>query len=135
MQNREFRAFLDLMMCSDPWPESVDRAPLLALAEDESRKRGFAGWIEAYHKFHLAPEMPSTWKAWLKRWFWNNLVAEDQRWNALTGGDPDETISSRVAKRRANCLFCRWLCTALDRIDPGHCDKSLEPDEGDRAVF
>jgi hypothetical protein len=79
--------------------------------------------------------MPNDWIAKLKRYFWNNLVAEDQVWNARTGGDPDETISSRAAKRRKDCRFCRWLCTVLDWIDPGHCDKSVEADEGQNSAL
>ncbi len=70
----------------------------------------------------------------MKQWAWNVLVAIDQLGNALTGGDPDETISSRSAKQRASCRFCRFLCRLLDRVDPGHCDKSVESDEGENAV-
>lgn len=59
-------------------------------------------------------------------------VAFDQLVNAATGGDEDETISSRAAKaarrqRRWGCLLC-WL---LSLIDPGHCERSIEHDRGD----
>ncbi|WP_236309820.1 MULTISPECIES: hypothetical protein [Pseudomonas] len=59
-------------------------------------------------------------------------VAFDQLVNAATGGDEDETISSRAAKaarrqRRWGCLLC-WL---LSLVDPGHCERSIEPDRGD----
>ena len=72
----------------------------------------------------------------LRRWFWNVLIALDQVGNALVMGDPDETISSRAAKARANgrpwgCV----LCKVLDWVQPGHCDKALEPDEGADAVI
>jgi hypothetical protein len=61
----------------------------------------------------------------------NNLIAADQAINAAIAGDPDETISSRAAKRRSTCRACDWLCRALDAIDTGHCQDSIEPDEGD----
>ncbi len=31
------------------------------------------------------------------------------------------------------CRLCHWLCRLLDRIDSGHCDKSIEHDEGGRS--
>ena len=50
--NEEFRVFLDLRMCSDPWPlvddpgsiEVADRC-LNALAKGA----GFKDWVDAYH--------------------------------------------------------------------------------------
>ena len=71
----------------------------------------------------------------VKKYFWNIWVSFDQFVNTLFGGDPDETISSRVAKRRPGCVFCRLLCWFLDKIDKGHCDKSIELDEGDNAAI
>ncbi|MEY8688478.1 MAG: hypothetical protein AB9M53_01185 [Leptothrix sp. (in: b-proteobacteria)] len=63
----------------------------------------------------------------------NLLVALDQLANAFFRGDPDETISSRAAKSRIKghrfgCVLCRFL----DWLDPGHCDRSIERDEGER---
>lgn len=65
---------------------------------------------------------------------WRMAVAHDQLANAAANGDEDETISSRAGKarragRRWGCLLC-WL---LDRIDPQHCDRNIEEDEGQRA--
>lgn len=73
---------------------------------------------------------------YIGKYFWNILVSLDQLVNTLLGGDPDETISSRAAKAKLNnkkwgCL----LCKLLDRIDPNHCDKYIELDEGKNAVF
>ena len=57
MTDKEFRRFLDLMMCSDPWPIPKDadgddgQGTLLDFIERESNLRGFDDWIEAYHKF------------------------------------------------------------------------------------
>lgn len=72
----------------------------------------------------------------MKRYFWNFLIAIDQLLNTMLGGDPDETISSRAGKYAA--VQRGWipcvLCKLLDRIDPNHCAKSIEPDEGGRAI-
>lgn len=66
-----------------------------------------------------------------KDWALNVLISIDQLGNALLRGDPDETISSRAAKaevrgKRWGCLLCKFL----DKLDPDHCKKSLELDEG-----
>jgi len=71
----------------------------------------------------------------LKRYALNVLISIDQLANALLGGDPDETISSRIGKRRSTCRLCGWLCAVLDRIDQRHCSKSIEADEGQDAVI
>jgi hypothetical protein len=65
-----------------------------------------------------------------RRWLRNLLVATDQWLNALAFGDPDETISSRLGKARGRSQVAARLCDALDRVDPGHCDDAIEPDEG-----
>ena len=62
------------------------------------------------------------------------MIAFDQLINALLGGDPDETISSRMGKliEQDKCPFCYWICTHfLHKLDPNHCQKSIERDEGD----
>lgn len=85
--------------------------------------------------------------AGLKRWFWNVLVWIDQGVNVVFGwllnvalrphytfGYPDETLSSVFGKnvRTGSCRFCGWICRLLDAVDPNHCSKSIESDEGDR---
>ena len=77
----------------------------------------------------------------MKRWIWNVLIAVDQLGNAASGGDPDETISSRLGKtKRANggSVHPRaWLGVArpldwlLEKIDPGHALGAIEEDEGE----
>ena len=62
---------------------------------------------------------------------WTLAVAHDQLANAAFGGHEDETLSSRAGKaaregKRWACVFCRLL----DRLDPNHCEKSIEPDRG-----
>ena len=57
---------------------------------------------------------------------WVMSVAFDQLANAATGGDPDETISSRAY--RASLNQEKWgcvLCKILDKFDKNHCLKSL----------
>lgn len=72
----------------------------------------------------------------MKRYFWNILISLDQFGNAVTGGDPDETISSRAAKamqkgRVWGCILCRLL----DLFERDHCAKSLDTTEGADAVL
>lgn len=52
MNDKEFRAFLDLMMCSDPWPgDAHNHTIMLSLANKEAKKRRFDNWITAFHSF------------------------------------------------------------------------------------
>lgn len=64
-----------------------------------------------------------------KEYFRNLFVSIDQLLNALTGGNPDETITSRCGKRIDSNSFCRWWCKQLDKIDERHCHKWREDDE------
>lgn len=68
----------------------------------------------------------------MKRWIWNILIALDQLGNAVTGGDPDETISSRMGKHLAkhDCPFCNLMCKFLNLFQKDHCIKSIERDRG-----
>jgi len=66
----------------------------------------------------------------VKIYVWNLLISLDQFANAVLAGDPDETISSRCGKRIPICRFCRAFCRIMDKIDPRHCHKSIEADEG-----
>lgn len=72
-----------------------------------------------------------------RRYGWNLLIALDQLANTILGGDPDETLSSRLGKAvRANrCWLCRLICRLLNRLDPGHCAKSIEEDEGEDETW
>ena len=73
----------------------------------------------------------------LSRYFWNILIWLDQGANTLIGGDPDETLSSRMGKhiQKNRCLLCKWICKILHMIDPNHCAKSIEADEGANEVI
>lgn len=62
MNSREFRAFLDMLMCSDPWPVKDDgenQRTIIHLATVESKVRGHKDWIEAYHEY-LTPIDPDS---------------------------------------------------------------------------
>ncbi len=70
------------------------------------------------------------------KWFWNVLIALDRFGNALFLGDPEETISSRAGKaRNADKFWGKALCPVLDWVDPDHCVTSIDPTEGDDAIF
>ena len=72
------------------------------------------------------------------RYFWNILIAIDQLGNAILGGDPDETISSRMGKMIRNKTATpleHGLCDVLDVIDKDHCEESIEEDEGSRKAL
>lgn len=68
------------------------------------------------------------------KYFFNILVSLDQLGNTLIGGDPDETISSRAGKTMENSILSYWLCRVLHVLDPNHCKKSIEPDEGKNST-
>lgn len=54
MTNRQFRALLNLFMCSDPWPVEgefweEERDEIEELLNQEAQKRGFESWVGAYN--------------------------------------------------------------------------------------
>jgi len=70
---------------------------------------------------------------WIKKYLLNVFLGLDFLGNALTGGDPEETISSRIGKKRAKgkkCAVCDFLCKILDWIDPRHCRDAINYSEG-----
>lgn len=71
----------------------------------------------------------------VRRYVWNLLIAVDQLANAVLAGDPDETISSRLAKlkRKGNKVGI-YGCAVLDVFDNGHCERVIEQDEGEKNV-
>ncbi len=70
----------------------------------------------------------------LGKYLLNVLISIDQLANAILLGDPDETISSRAAKR-SHVWGWHHLGRFLEWIDPGHLKDSLEPDEGKDAIL
>lgn len=71
-----------------------------------------------------------------KRYLWNLLLSVDQFLSVLTGGDPDETVSSRVGKAAAaGGHVGRVLERCLDAVfGAGHCRTAIESDEGRERV-
>lgn len=90
-------------------------------------------------------------KAILGLWWYNKddsylrnlaIVALDLVGNTLTGGDPDETISSRSGKAQAyeqGLGTPRWgwgcrMCSFLAVFQQDHCAKAVQRNKGNRAV-
>lgn len=69
-------------------------------------------------------------RALIIKWLWNILHAFDILLNAITGGDPEETISSRMGKAIAagRCKLCRPICRALNKLfhQENHCGDAAE---------
>jgi len=71
----------------------------------------------------------------------NVLVILDCFGNALAGGDPDETISSRCAKAAlSEQAGGKWgggcrMCAFLSIFQQDHCTKALNRNKGSRAVI
>ena len=77
------------------------------------------------------------------KWGLNILISLDQFGNSLLGGDPDETISSRLGKLKTkhggSIPWYRPLSKivdwGLDKIDPNHSIDAIEHNEGSDAVI
>jgi len=68
----------------------------------------------------------------VKKYIWNLLIAIDQLVNTILGGDPDETMSSRMGKHlvKKDSFLCKIICKLLNLIDKNHCVDAIEKDEG-----
>ncbi len=69
----------------------------------------------------------------MKQYLRNLLYVLDLMLNTIFLGDPEETISSRIGKKRARgkgCKVCVWLCWLLDKIDPRHCKDAINLEQG-----
>ena len=79
------------------------------------------------------------------QWVKNCLIALDQLGNAVWGGDPQETISSRLGKMHQAEAEGKGkmrpgpkeLHDALNEIQHDHCERAIDesPAAGDDAVF
>lgn len=57
------------------------------------------------------------------------LIAIDQLFNTAAGGEPDETISSRLGRdQKAGDEFAGAACKVLDVFEKDHCAISVEFD-------
>ena len=67
-----------------------------------------------------------------KKWATNVAIGFDQFWNAVTGGSPDETISSRWGRAsRRGAWYGRAGCAFLGWLDPGHCEKAVQAEQNE----
>lgn len=79
----------------------------------------------------------------MTRYLWNVLIGFDQFVNVIFGGDPDETISSRLGKwarrgknQRGNKKFIFKLANfVVELFEKDHFAKSVEEDEGKNEVW
>lgn len=101
---------------------------------------GFAfSFIETFLKI-LAIPCVLFGKDKVKLYGLNVLVGYDNFASACTGGDPDETISSRLGKARNKGSGWAYIAKQVDLVafeifgDENHCEKSIEKDEGQQQV-
>ena len=77
------------------------------------------------------------------KWIMNVLISIDQFGNTVFGGDPDETISSRLGKMKKKhggsipwyrplSKIIAWGC---NQVDTDHCEDAIENDEGKDALI
>lgn len=71
----------------------------------------------------------------MEKYGWNVLISLDQLGNTVTGGDPDETISSRSGKRQNDVWWAKALCWFLNKLDTGHCKNAIEENEGSGEIL
>lgn len=78
----------------------------------------------------------------LLKYIKNILIAADQFVNAVTGGDPDETISSRTGKiytawngRDRKWTVAYWIHLVLNKLQKNHCERAIEEDEGKNKIL
>ena len=77
------------------------------------------------------------------KWILNILISIDQLGNTILGGDPDETISSRLGKMKVKHggripwyrPFSKVIDWGLDKFDPNHSIDAIEKDEGKDACI
>lgn len=74
------------------------------------------------------------------RWAYNFWAGLDRFANAALGGDPRETISSRLGKQLEDewvprRVTARVVCFFLDPLERDHCRKSVDETVGDRGVI
>lgn len=86
----------------------------------------FAIWLGAVTAPHtegcpVITEAPKS-----KGYAYRTIIALNQLFNSLTGGEPDETLSSRWGRTRKRKWFSRFACWVLDKIEPCHCATAIE---------
>jgi hypothetical protein len=77
------------------------------------------------------------------KYVYNLLIGTDQFVNCMWGGDPDETVSSRLGRIKVAHggkiprwrVFPRMVAWACDRVQKDHCEAAIEHDEGKNGIF
>lgn len=64
----------------------------------------------------------------MSKYFRSLLIGIDQFFNTLTGGQADETLSSRMGRLKEVNKIAKIGCWTLDLIDKDHCINSIEYD-------
>lgn len=82
-------------------------------------------WLSAYTAPHtdtcpVPLEAPRP-----KNYAYRVAIALNQTLNTLTGGQEDETLSSRWGRGRTKG-FSKFACAVLDKLQPCHCAESIE---------
>ena len=60
------------------------------------------------------------------QYFYNLASVTDRVVNTVLGGDPRQTLSSRMGRNieAKRCPVCGWICRRLDVLQLGHCAKA-----------
>lgn len=74
----------------------------------------------------------------IKRYIFNIFIGVDQLFNAIFGGDPEETISSRLGRYSSTNKAAYYIAKVIDYValkifkEANHCKVSLEPPDHHR---
>jgi len=72
----------------------------------------------------------------LKQYIMNWFILLDLAGNTALGGDPQETISSRLGKAASRGNYIAYyVCRCLSWFDEAHCRGAKDPHEGNRAIW
>lgn len=71
-------------------------------------------------------------RAAVYRYLWKILVVFSQLLNTILGGDPEETLCSRMGRniKEGRCGLCSIVCFLLGKIDEDHCARSIDTTKG-----
>lgn len=61
-----------------------------------------------------------------KTYFKNIGTALSRLISTILGGDPEDTISLRLAQCKDRCRVCFFLCRFLELFDKDHCNKATK---------
>lgn len=72
----------------------------------------------------------------VRQYIMNWLILLDLAANTLLGGDPQETLSSRLGKAaNHNNSVAYYICRCLSWFDKAHCRGAKDPHVGRRAIW